>query len=308
MSDSDGDSIWTATLPLSVDSIEFKFTLDGWTGQENLISGTSCTKTTGIYTNRFASFNSDTTLPIFCWEKCTPCTGVSAPSTSCTDLFFSEYSEGSSNNKYYEIYNPTGTTIDLSDYEVRLFSNGGTTASQVLEFYNGITLASGDVYVIANYNADTTILAFADTTSTTTYYNGDDALVLLHDLDTLDIIGIVGVDPGQEWSVGTGATKENTLVRKLAVSAGTTDWTQSATQWDAYAQNTWTFGGEHSSNCFVTPSQVTFSVDMRNVTSSFANVYVSGTFDNWAGTSNQLSDANGDGIYEGTLSLNSGYY
>ena len=31
-------------------------------------------------------------------------------------LFFSEYAEGSSNNKYLEIYNPTNADIDLSTY------------------------------------------------------------------------------------------------------------------------------------------------------------------------------------------------
>ena len=34
------------------------------------------------------------------------------------DLFISEYAEGSSDNKYIEIYNGTGTSIDLSDYEL----------------------------------------------------------------------------------------------------------------------------------------------------------------------------------------------
>ena len=48
MADADGDSIWTVTLPLTADSIEYKFTLDGWTGQENLTSGSACTKTTVI--------------------------------------------------------------------------------------------------------------------------------------------------------------------------------------------------------------------------------------------------------------------
>ena len=33
-----------------------------------------------------------------------------------SELFFSEYAEGSSNHKYMEIYNPTSETIDLSGY------------------------------------------------------------------------------------------------------------------------------------------------------------------------------------------------
>ena len=32
------------------------------------------------------------------------------------NLFFSEYAEGSSNNKYFEVYNPTTDTVDLSLY------------------------------------------------------------------------------------------------------------------------------------------------------------------------------------------------
>jgi hypothetical protein len=57
----------------------------------------------------------------------------------------------------------------------------------------------------------------------------------------------------------------------------------------------------HSSNCIVTPKNVTFQVDMSYVTASFTNVYVSGTLNGWSGNSNQLTDADGDGVYEGTL-------
>ena len=47
----------------------------------------------------------------------------------CSQLFFSEYVEGWSNNKALEIYNPTGNEIDLSAYSVSRYSNGGTTPS-----------------------------------------------------------------------------------------------------------------------------------------------------------------------------------
>ena len=47
----------------------------------------------------------------------------------CTDLFFSEYVEGWSNNKALEIYNPTNESIDLSAYSISRYSNGGTSPS-----------------------------------------------------------------------------------------------------------------------------------------------------------------------------------
>ena len=47
---------------------------------------------------------------------------VNAQIPDCNDLFFSEYVEGSSQNKAIEIYNPTTTSIDLSDYSVERFS------------------------------------------------------------------------------------------------------------------------------------------------------------------------------------------
>lgn len=171
--------------------------------------------------------------------------GLSA-SAQCSDLFFSEYLEGSSNNKALEIYNPTSAAINLADYTVYRFNNGSPTASDSL-FPQGM-LASGDVYVIANPSAVATILNVSDTTHTITFYNGDDAIVLHNNLTAtdLDIIGIVGVDPGTNWAVGSGATSEFTLVRMMSVNGGTTNWTQSATEWDVYPQNTDSLLGWHS--------------------------------------------------------------
>jgi len=168
------------------------------------------------------------------------------PSTpGCLDLFFSEYVEGTSNNKALEIYNPTTASISLVGYEVLLFSNGGTTATQTLSFSSG-TIAPGGVYVIANASAIPAILALADTTHGVTNFNGDDAVVLMNGTDTLDIIGIVGNDPGIEWPVGSGSTLDNTLVRNATTQSGTTNWAISATQWDVYPANNITDLGTHT--------------------------------------------------------------
>ncbi|PKP10683.1 MAG: hypothetical protein CVU09_05570 [Bacteroidetes bacterium HGW-Bacteroidetes-4] len=43
-----------------------------------------------------------------------------------SELFFSEYLEGSSSNKALEIYNPTGADVDLSAYSVKLATNGAS--------------------------------------------------------------------------------------------------------------------------------------------------------------------------------------
>ena len=181
-------------------------------------------------------------------------------STGCSDLFISEYIEGGSSNKAIEIYNPTSTAINLSTYELRLFSNGNTTYTNFLSFPTSATIPAYGTYVVANGSANTSISAAADTTSTVTFFNGNDAVVLMNGTDTLDIIGVVGVDPGSSgWTVGTGSTKDYTLVRKATVSEGTTDWTVGATEWDVYAKDTDSDLGMHTSNCLVTVPTPVFS-------------------------------------------------
>lgn len=173
-------------------------------------------------------------------------------------VFFSEYIEGSSNNKALEIFNNTGGQVDLADVVINRYNNGGTSPSGSFG-YSGI-LADGDVYVIANSSADPAILGVSNTTDGSTYYNGDDALELVYQGTTVDMIGIIGEDPGSNWPVGTGATSEHTLVRKLAVCVGTTDWTVGASQWDVYPQNTFDYLGSHTVDCAANQSPIVESV------------------------------------------------
>ncbi|MFT6166754.1 MAG: hypothetical protein ACJASF_001447 [Vicingaceae bacterium] len=152
----------------------------------------------------------------------------------CSDLFFSEYIEGSSSNKAMEVYNPTSGSINLSDYVIYRNNNGSLTPTDSL-FPRGI-LNADSVYVFANPSANAAILAQADTTHTLTFYNGDDAVWIkkISTGDTLDIIGVIGVDPGSGWIVGTGATNNFTLVRSIPVLSGQKDWSIGATEWDVF--------------------------------------------------------------------------
>ena len=52
-----------------------------------------------------------------------------------SDLFFSEYAEGSSNNKYIEIYNPTDQVVYLYDYAYPTVSNAPSNIG-VYEYWN----------------------------------------------------------------------------------------------------------------------------------------------------------------------------
>lgn len=147
-----------------------------------------------------------------------------------SDLYFSMYSEGSSSNKFLEIYNGTGADVDLASYAVHLYPNGATEAKNKLTFNAGTTIANGDVYVIYNSNAATQIQEAGDISATVTYFNGDDAVALLKNEVVIDVVGKIGEDPGYYWAVAgeSNGTKDHTLTRKSTVCSPTNDWATSA--------------------------------------------------------------------------------
>ncbi|MDO3702727.1 lamin tail domain-containing protein [Micromonospora sp. C28SCA-DRY-2] len=171
-----------------------------------------------------------------------------AASAAPTDLFISEYVEGSSNNKAIELYNGTGAAIDLAagGYQLQLYFNGSTTPTNIP--LTG-SVPAGDVFVLAHASAAAAILAQADQTTTTGLYNGDDAVVLSRGGTVLDSLGQVGVDPGAEWGSGLTSTADNTLRRLANVTAGDTDPADAfdpAAQWAGFATDTFDGLGGHS--------------------------------------------------------------
>jgi hypothetical protein len=175
----------------------------------------------------------------------------------CSDLFFSEYIEGSSNNKSIEIYNPTSGPISLTGYEVRNFNNGNATATGNFALPLTGSLASGDVLVISNGSASAAILAVTDIIPPASGspgafvagFNGDDALGLYKNNVLIDVIGVIGVDPGTEWAYSGGfSTLNKTLVRKQAIQQGITTWdsTTALANWNVFAIDVISNLGSHS--------------------------------------------------------------
>jgi uncharacterized protein len=171
---------------------------------------------------------------------------AAASSGTSAELFFSEYVEGSSNNKALEIYNPTGSAVDLSAYTVKLYANGGTTASNT-QALSG-TLAAGSTLTILNAAFTTSVTVANSITSTVTYFNGDDAITLEKSGVIVDQIGVVGEDPGTAWTTGTTfSTLDKTLRRKSSIVRGSmpaTGWDISL-EWDVYDKDTFAGLGSH---------------------------------------------------------------
>ena len=186
-------------------------------------------------------------------------TGNGGSDEQTVNLFFSEYAEGSSNNKYVEIYNPSSSSVNLSNYQIKGTNNGtawGDNGERELALTG--TLASNSVYIICTDAADQVILDKANLAlpyESPVHYNGNDAIAIFG-IDSsgnftviMDVIGVQSSDPGTAgWNVAgvTGATKDHTLVRKSSISKGNTNWENSAgtsasdSEWEVKDVDDWT--------------------------------------------------------------------
>ncbi len=186
-------------------------------------------------------------------------TGNGGSDNQTVNLFFSEYAEGTSNNKYVEIYNPSSTIVNLNNYQIKGTNNGtawGDNGERELALTG--TLASNSVYIICTDAADQNILDKANLAlpyESPVHYNGNDAIAIFG-VDSsgnftviMDVIGVQSSDPGPAgWNVAgvTGATKDHTLVRKSSISKGNTNWENSAgtsasdSEWEVKDVDDWT--------------------------------------------------------------------
>jgi Secretion system C-terminal sorting domain len=63
------------------------------------------------------------------------------------------------------------------------------------------------------------------------------------------------------------------------------------------AEKTWYFDDLIVKPGIAGPKKITFNVDMSKYVGTFGKVYASGTFNSWSGTSNEMTDPDGDKVY-----------
>ncbi|MCB2153404.1 S8 family serine peptidase [bacterium] len=177
------------------------------------------------------------------------------PSACGSELFISEYVEGTGNNHGLEIYNPTGSAIDLSTYSIRLYLNGSSTVSESTTLSGG-PIAAGGTYVVTYHQADTALKNLADQTWNKLTFDGNDAIELVNGSTVIDSIGQVGVNPGTEWLNNGVGTADETLRRWATITDGDTnsgDAFDPSAEWVSFPVDTFSGVGSHTVDC-VTPT------------------------------------------------------
>ncbi|MGY5848448.1 lamin tail domain-containing protein [Salegentibacter sp. HM20] len=150
-------------------------------------------------------------------------------SSRASDLFFSEYIEGSSFNKALEIVNLTGNSLDLSNYSIKKQQNG--SGDWMSEFKLEGMLNDGDVFVIANANSDLEdILEAANIlkNGAPLDFNGNDPIGLFKDGNLLDVIG--------EFNNSENFGMDLSLRRKKSAQVPNTNF--DAGEWEVFEMNT----------------------------------------------------------------------
>ncbi|WP_052503400.1 endonuclease [Lacinutrix sp. Hel_I_90] len=209
-------------------------------------------------------------------------TGTDGGTSTASELFISEYVEGSSNNKAIEIANFTGNSVNLSAYSLRKQTNGSGGWSSGYALIGSVS--NGNVFVVANSYASTALKnnAEAITTNAALTFNGNDPVGLFKNGVLIDIIGTFN-GGSSNFAINT------TLRRKPSVVAPTPNYTIS--QWTPYNQDTFSNVGSHTvATGSTTPSLTYCSTKGNSVADEYIDFVSIGGFSNSSGANGGYKD------------------
>ena len=247
MTDANGDNIWEITIALGAGTYEYKFAADSWAIQESLVPGSSCTLTTGAFTNRLLVVSGDVVLDPVCWGACAACGSVSGPYNVTFQVDMTNVTEAYTTPEVNGLFNNwCGGCAPMSD------ANGDNIWDITISLQPG----------------------------TYEYKFAADSWTIQENLT-----------PGSPCTITTGAFTNRTITVSEDITLDPVCWAAC-----------------NACNVAVASYDVTFRVDMNGVTDMFTTPEVNGTFNNWCGGCAPMSDVDGDGIWELTITLDEGNY
>jgi hypothetical protein len=204
LSDANNDGVYEVTLLLNQASYEYKFTLNGWSSQENLTIGSSCTNTTydgpNVYTNRtLVVGNANQVLPIVCWNSCTNC-GYAVSNDSPYSAVNVQYS---SNAAYPNCYAINGSTANATDSPQSAGFSGKDT------WYKFTAQSTGVSISLTGSGQDDAIALYSKSGSSFNLMSGgvENATSGASDFERLNYTGLT---PGTVYYVSVGAPDATT--------------------------------------------------------------------------------------------------
>ncbi|MFD1314066.1 lamin tail domain-containing protein [Namhaeicola litoreus] len=189
----------------------------------------------------------------------------------CSQLMISELAEGTSSsnhrNNYVEIYNPSDSPIDLSNYDLVSYRNSSEQHISPLKL-EGVIPAYG-VFLVEDETENLNINAQLSTNSAVLDFTGDDKIALRQNGEIIDLIGKIGDSVPFYENI--------TLRRKREINFPTSDFNQK--EWIIASLEDISDFNRHNSYCKEASPQITlFGNGIEIISNSPATIYENNTF------------------------------
>jgi len=280
MTDEDGDGIYEFTTVLASGGHEFKYVNSGTEESLDPELTAECTLTTGPYTNRYITVEGgvDMVLEVVCFESCSACDTNEGDVYGCMDSTASNYNEAANLDDGSCLYSTT-FNVDMSCSGIEfttVYVTGPWCGWCAAEDYNFLSDDDGDG---------------------------------IHSL-TIDLAGTIEY----KYMVDGWAHQEDLVddMQNGGECAPVTDFAGYANRLtDAGSTNNDAYGTCLTCDEVNPPAivDVMFDIDMNGTgypNADFDNVVVNGSWNGWGGWGVTLADADGDGVWSGTLALEEG--